>query len=122
MMIKTGLREGAAGSMVRSTCSETVMANLYINEYGELDNPNGPLPLQPIAKQKVAFTVSAESAAFNANTKYIRVFGDAAFHLSYNGTPSPAAATAAFARYATTLEYVFKVNPLAKLAVYDGSS
>ena len=121
-MTKTGLYEGTAGSMVPPVNSESVMANLYIDEYGELDNPNGPLPLKPLAKQKVAFTTAALSAAFNAATKFIRIYGDAAFHLSYDGSAAPTAATAAFARFTTSLEYVRKVNPLAKLSVYDGSS
>lgn len=57
------------------------MATVYISEYGTLGISNvGPIPVAPepaIADQTISITgSSAQSSAFSANTRYIRVHTD----------------------------------------------
>ena len=101
------------------------MANLYISEYSRLGtDAEGnvlPYPLEAdiVTEQKVAFTTAAQSAAFAAGTKFIRIFGDAAFWATFSANPT---ATVASPRYATLTEYFRAVREGDKLSVYDGTS
>lgn len=72
------------------------MASLYITEFVALpkDGPydaSQPMPvgaLPPVAEQKVTFTTSTQSAAFNAATRYVRVISDAACHIAAGANPT----------------------------------
>ncbi len=100
------------------------MSKLHISEYGGLVQTSGgvaPHPNEPaLAIQDVDYTVSAESAAFGANTKLIRVVSDGLAMLKFGA--SPQTATAVHARLpADVIEY-FGVNPGDVVAVYDGTT
>jgi hypothetical protein len=65
------------------------MGILYITEYAQLMPAGAPagqgqLPMEPpvVATQKVTFTTHAESAAFNASTRLVRVHTDSICSLS----------------------------------------
>lgn len=72
------------------------MANLYITEFVAIpkDGPYGtstPMPVgatPAIAEQKVAFTTTTQSAAFNAATRYVRVISDTNCHLAFGANPT----------------------------------
>jgi len=99
------------------------MASLYISEYqhiGSVEHDTIQAPLEPsVATQKIAYTSAAASAAFNANTQFIRVIASADVHLLFSANPT-ATATSMFLP-ANTVEY-FAVNPAQKVSAYDGSS
>ena len=85
------------------------MATLYIAEYAELAIvKNGQLiqaPLEPpLASQAVAIAAgSAQSAAFNINTRFVRLFTDTACGILF-GT-NPTALTDRDRMAANTVEY-----------------
>jgi hypothetical protein len=93
------------------------MAVVYISEYSNLAmNGNAPISQEPpLAEQTVAIGgSSAQSAAFNANTRYIRVHTDAICSVLIGTNPT---ATAEKKRLpADSVEY-FGVSPGSKLAV-----
>lgn len=72
------------------------MASLYITEFVALpkDGPydaSQPMPVgatPAVAEQKVAFTTSTQSAAFNAATRYVRIISDATCHLAFGANPT----------------------------------
>lgn len=71
------------------------MANLYISEYaGIAENSLGvpvPAPMEPsVAEQKVAFTGATASAAFNADTKFVKLTADADSHVKFGSDPTAA--------------------------------
>ena len=77
------------------------MANMYISEYSQMGQDGGSsgggavaqLPAEPAAAtQKVAFTTTTASAAFNAETRIVCVRLDAAGHVSFGAT-APTATT-----------------------------
>lgn len=69
------------------------MANLYITEYAQIGvdsisrgvmSPQEP----PLAEQVVSFTTSTQSAAFNADTRLVRIHTDAACHILFGANPT----------------------------------
>lgn len=100
------------------------MANLYITEFANLVTdekgnliPAGKMP--PRAEQKVTYTTSSQSAAFNQQTELIRVIADADVHLKFGSNPT---ATAANILVKANAPEYFGVVPGQKVAAYDGSS
>ncbi len=100
------------------------MANLYISEYTDVVRGSGNLPIMAgkepaVARQKVAFTTAALSAAFNRSTILIRVYADADVWLEFGVNPTATVAKAPLPAY--TAEY-FGIQPGHKVSAYDGSS
>ena len=101
------------------------MATLLITEFDEVAYvsarqtvvPVGIVP--PIAEQSVTYTTSAQSAAFNASTRFIRVIADADAHLSFGTNPT---ATASTQLIPANTEIWRMVAAGHKVSVYDGSS
>lgn len=62
---------------------------MYINEYGSLPKNSGnlvPIPQEPaLVSTILTFTGTAASHTFNANTKFVIVSADAAFHYRVGG-------------------------------------
>lgn len=105
--------------------SQAFAANCYVLEFNELarDQWSNRMDLAnlstALAEQKVTYTTSTQSAAFNASTRYLRVICDATAHFNVEEDPT-AAATNSYVT-ADVAEY-FAVNPGDKIAFYDGSS
>lgn len=105
------------------------MASLYITEFvRQARDGNGHLlpvgECPPIAQQKVTYTTSTASAAFNSATTFIRVKADADAHLAFAASPTADATDMQIE--ADVAEY-FGVNrddvaTGLKVAAYDGSS
>lgn len=67
------------------------MATAYITEYNSIGVQMGTVPVaqEPaVTDQTVTFTTATQSAAFNANTKYIRLIADAECHLQFGANPT----------------------------------
>jgi hypothetical protein len=67
------------------------MAALYITEYQDILRINGvvQVPVEPaIAEQKVTFTTSTQSSAFNASTRYVRIHTDAICSIKFGLNPT----------------------------------
>ena len=69
------------------------MGILYITEYsGIADLPvgkSGQIPAEPaIAEQAVTFSTHAESNAFNANTRLVRITPDSICSVSFGAAPT----------------------------------
>lgn len=85
------------------------MATLYITEYAEMalvqNGQMGQMPMEPpLASQAVTIAgASAQSAAFNAKTKYVRLMTDTACAVLF-GT-NPTALTGNDRMAANTVEY-----------------
>lgn len=100
------------------------MAYLYITEYSS-PNPKDRdgdvmLALEPaIAEQKVEFTTSTQSAAFNAATSVIRIIADADCHLEFGANPTATANNQLLP--ANVIEWR-QVVPGQEVAAYDGTS
>lgn len=102
------------------------MASLYISEFKvwglipEHGGARAQIAREPhLAKQKVTFTTAAASAAFNADTRYIRLIADADFHAAFGASPT---ATAAFPLHKANTEYFYAVTAGHKISAYDGTS
>ena len=93
------------------------MALLYVQEYSEMPRINGQLTLmgkEPGISQTVAITgASVQSAAFNANTRFVRIHSDAICGFKFGANP---VATTASRMTPGATEYV-GVNPGDKVAV-----
>ena len=103
------------------------MAKLYVTEFQQMGNQErsadiGGVPqvarLPSISTQVVTFTTSTASAAFNANTRFIRVHTDAACHITV--ADSPTATTSHLKMVADQTEY-FAVTPGQKIAAVTAS-
>jgi len=97
--------------------------NLYVAEFTRLATAGG-LTVQapefpPIAEQKVTFTTSTPSGAFNGETRILRLNADADCHVNVGAAP---VATAAMYFLKAGVEYFIGVNGGNKIAVYDGVS
>lgn len=81
------------------------MAVCYISEFAALANVTGAniAMMPPIAQQTVAIGAEADSSAFNAATRYIRVHVDAICSIAV-GT-APTAATTGLRMSAESTEY-----------------
>ena len=86
------------------------MSNMYIAEFAELavDGNGQIIPVgsaPPIAVQKIAFTGTAgASSAFNNNTKFVRIYLDAAGYVKF-GVGVTATTASDIPMAATTPEY-----------------
>ncbi len=100
------------------------MANIFVTEYNsiQLGMPGyaAPIPLEPaVANQNVSFTTATQSVAFNASTRFVRLFSTANCHVVFGANPT---ATAAKQKLIAEVEYWRGVVPGQKVSVYDGSS
>lgn len=102
------------------------MATMIISEYARMsrDDTGNLVPVgeEPaVATQVVSFTTSTASAAFNANTEFIRVIADAKAHFAIAASPTATANSPYIA--SNTPEY-FGLNNTSglKIAAYDGTS
>lgn len=68
------------------------MATLWIREYVNRGSAGGreiQVPQEPgLDQSPISFTTSTQSAAFAATTKFIRVYGSAAFHYVVGDNPA----------------------------------
>lgn len=100
-------------------------ADCYVLEFNELsrDQWSNRMDLAnlslAVAEQKVTYTTTTQSAAFNTNTRYIRVVCTATAHFNVEEDPS---ATANDSYVTADVPEYFGVNPGDKIAFYDGSS
>lgn len=94
------------------------MAVAYIAEFADLPIINGLLvaapKMPPVAEQTVAIGVAAQSAAFNAKTKFVRINVDAVCSLEFG--PNPTATMTSPRMSANTTEF-FGVNANDKVSV-----
>jgi hypothetical protein len=92
------------------------MAVLYISEYSGYLQGGVQVPVEPaIATQTVAIGGSStQSAAFNANTRLVRLETDAICSISFGQSPT---VTTSNARMAANSEDYFEVQPGHKVAV-----
>lgn len=96
------------------------MATAKITEFNELGADDrsrvAQVPRVPaVAHQSVSFTTSAQSAAFNADTNFVRVHVDADAYLLFGVNPT-AAATSMFVK--AGLPYDFAVTAGHKVAAF----
>jgi hypothetical protein len=101
------------------------MATLHIREYAYLArDENGRLAqigAEPAeAGQSVSFSTSSQSAAFQVDTRFVRVIADADAWLDFGADPTAATAGGLLVK-ANEAEY-FGVVPGHKVAAYDGTS
>lgn len=100
------------------------MADLYITEVTNLAKDGigavTPFLSEPsVATQKIAFTTAAQSAAFSALTRLVRLVPTADCHVAFGENPT---ATANDELLKAGQEYVRGVTAGHKISVYDGSS
>jgi hypothetical protein len=100
------------------------MATAWVTEYANLardgQHYSTPLPQEPaITTQTFTFTTHAESAAFNEQTNFVRVYASAAARIAFGASPT---AIAGSTPIAATVDYWFGVHPGQKVSIYDGSS
>lgn len=93
------------------------MADLYIAEFATLPQISGGKPQiwpEPgIATQKVTYSTSAQSAAFNAQTRYIAITSPGIFSYTVNDNPT---ATTSHFRVPADQIICFAVTPGHKIA------
>jgi hypothetical protein len=74
------------------------MAVLYVTEFSEVPsvrNVPTPLAVEPaVAEQAVTFTTTTQSAAFNADTRYVRIYASADCHIRFGTNPTATTSTA----------------------------
>ena len=98
------------------------MAVLYISEYDNVATDNrgmvqaGQEPA--IATQTVAIGVAAQSAAFNARTRFVRIHTDAICSVAFGANPT---ATTSSARMAANQTEFFGVVPGHKVSVISNT-
>jgi len=101
------------------------MATLSISEYavmavGADGHQYAPMALEPaLADQETTFTTAAQSTAFNAKTRFVRLVASANCRVVFGSNPT---ALAASQRLVADVEYWRGVIPGHKVSVYDGSS
>lgn len=95
------------------------MATLYITEFASMGVAGGGSPqiaaMPPLAEQAIAIGAETDSAAFNAQTKFVRLHPDAICSIVI-GAGNPVAATTKLRLAANTTEY-FGVQPGQVLSV-----
>ena len=73
------------------------MATAYITEYRNIGIQQGnviPVAAEPaIAEQTVSFTTTTQSAAFNAQTRFVRITSDAECHMKFGADPTATTST-----------------------------
>lgn len=101
------------------------MATLWVTEFSGcavVNNTLTPAPrVPPTAEQKVTFTTTTASAAFNSNTTLVRVIADADCHIEWGTDPT---ATTDNMKLEGDNEFWGVVPPggTLKVAAYDGVS
>jgi hypothetical protein len=100
-------------------------ASCRINEYAYAGADANSVPMQiarepAVAKQIVSFTTATSSAAFNAQTRLIRVVCDAQAYFVVSNDGSAATANSSWLE-SHSPEY-FGVTPGFKISFYDGTS
>lgn len=108
-------------------CGQALGATCKISEYENLVNDrNGravPVALEPaITTQEVTYTASAQSAAFNANTRFVRIICDAKAHFVFGANPTAAATDPYLATDAAEYFAVPFAGPSIEVAFYDGTT
>ena len=96
------------------------MAKAYISEYKDIPAVHGGalnVESDPVATQVVTYTTATATAAFDTNTKWLRINVDATAHIAHSGT-----ATANSPRYAADSTTYMKVPDSGSLSIYDGTS
>jgi hypothetical protein len=97
------------------------MSTLYVTELKASGNSESGSQMQmakqpPVTDQTVTFTTSTQSAAFNADTRFVRLHPKNNCHVAFGA--SPTATTSNMPMLADSVEY-FAVIPGQKLAVVD---
>ena len=102
------------------------MATAYITEYARLardardcDVPVGEEPA--VATQKVTFTTSTQSTAFNAATRFVLIDFEDAGHVAFGTNPTATANSPKKAASSSQFFGLAGVGSL-KVAIYDGTS
>ena len=96
------------------------MATLFVTEFQHASAAgpgNTPMPMamqEPLAEQAVSFTTTTASSAFNAATRFVRLYSTADCHIAF-GT-APTATTGKMKLKADSAEY-FAVQPGASIKV-----
>lgn len=99
------------------------MANAYITEYAGLArdvfNYHVAAGTEPaVDEQKVTFTTTTASSAFNEQTRFVMIHVDAIAHLAFGDDPT---ATTGAHRMAANETRFYGVNPGQKVAFVTGS-
>ena len=100
------------------------MAKLHIVEFTRLSNDGLGNDVQTaempgIVDQVVTFTSSAQSVAFNKDTRFVRLIADAKAHILFGSSPT---ATADNSYIAAGVGEYFGVKRGDKVAAYDGTT
>lgn len=94
------------------------MATAWITEYGELERGDHEVvevaPEPALVDQTVDFTTEDTSAAFNVNTRYVRIWVDATAHIQIGSDPT---ATTSMQPIAALKEYWRRVDGGHKISV-----
>lgn len=100
------------------------MATAYIVELEGAGKESGnsvPVPVTPVVThQRVSYTTSTQSAAFNGRTRLIEL--DLAADAYIEIGPNPTATTSTWRVTSASCPRTFQVRAGDKIAVYDGSS
>jgi len=99
------------------------MSNMYIREYKELMRDDNhiviQIPQEPaITDQKITYTTTAPSAAFNDATKFVCINLDDGGHIIFDSTP---VATVAHKKLAAGVDYYFGVTKNLKVAAISAA-
>ena len=102
------------------------MATAKISEYANLAQDQSgkvvPVAGEPaIAVQEVTYTSTTASAAFNEQTRFVRIIADAKAHYEFALVPT-AAATDAYLPIDTPEYFGVPLNVGMKVAFYDGTT
>lgn len=102
------------------------MATAYIREYSNLLRDEGGNAVQAGLEdgnqtgQTVTFAISTQSAAFQSNTRFIRITCDAEAFLDFGTNPTAVAADGI--QVQADVPEFFGVTPGQKVAIWDGVS
>lgn len=94
------------------------MASLYITEYSGTAGQQTQVAMTPaVAHQKLTIGSETDSAAFNQNTRFIRVHADAICSILIENSETAPTATVSMTRMSADSTEYFGVNPGGKLSV-----
>ena len=94
------------------------MASLYITEYSGTARQHTQIAMTPaVAHQKLTIGSETDSAAFNANTRFIRVHADTVCSILIENVETAPTATTSMTRMAADQTEYFGVIPGGKLSV-----
>lgn len=98
-------------------------ADCYITEYRDVvevaRGEHVPVASSIVTTQRVTYTTSTQSSAFNAATKFVRVVCTAAAHFTFAANPT---ATANHPYIPSNAAEYFGVTAGQEVAFYDGTS